>query len=95
MIISVVTTIRLLPWDISILISAGGDNTIRTWDFVKGKEIQSLNYLEHINKYIPEVSLIVCINIDIKMYQKCTVNIHSFIYYFLHLHLTSIHVGYR
>ncbi|CAO3616772.1 unnamed protein product [Cunninghamella blakesleeana] len=50
----VITIIRLLPWDTNILISAGGDNTIRTWDFVKGKEIQSLNYLEHINKYIPE-----------------------------------------
>ncbi|CAO3619215.1 unnamed protein product [Cunninghamella echinulata] len=50
----VITFIRLLPWDKSVLISAGGDNTIRSWDYVKGKEIQSLNYLEYINKYIPE-----------------------------------------
>ncbi|CAO3587620.1 unnamed protein product [Absidia cylindrospora] len=48
----VVTVIRLLPWDKNILVSAGGDNTICLWDFVKGTRIQSFNYQEHVQQYI-------------------------------------------
>ncbi|KAI8083128.1 WD40-repeat-containing domain protein [Halteromyces radiatus] len=48
----VVTVIRLLPWNVNMMVSAGGDNTIRTWDFVKGAQIQSLNYLDYIKQYV-------------------------------------------
>ncbi|KAI9248000.1 WD40-repeat-containing domain protein [Phascolomyces articulosus] len=52
----VVTYIQLLPWNEGLLISAGGDNTVRVWDFLKGKEIQSLNIKEYIQPYMAKAT---------------------------------------
>ncbi|KAF7721160.1 WD repeat-containing protein 4 [Apophysomyces ossiformis] len=49
----VVTCVQILPWDIAKLVSAGGDSTIRLWDYVKGKEVQMLDIRSYIEKYIP------------------------------------------
>jgi WD40 repeat protein len=51
---SVITNIRLLPWAPSILATVGGDCTFRLWDFVTGKELQSLQYKSYVEKYVPE-----------------------------------------
>lgn len=48
-----VTCIQLLPWNTSILVSAGGDGTIRLWDALKGTQIQCLDLKEHIEPYKP------------------------------------------
>lgn len=50
---SVVTCIGLLPWNDQLLVSGGGDGTIRLWDFVNGKEIQCLDIKAHIEAYKP------------------------------------------
>ncbi|KAG2183167.1 hypothetical protein INT43_006162 [Umbelopsis isabellina] len=50
----VVTNVRIVPWSTNLLVSAGGDCTVRLWDFVTGKELQSLNYKAQIEKYVPE-----------------------------------------
>ncbi|CAM0138871.1 hypothetical protein VKS41_006329 [Umbelopsis sp. WA50703] len=50
----VVTNVRLVPWSPHHLVSAGGDCTLKLWDFVAGKELQSLNYKTLIEKYVPE-----------------------------------------
>ncbi|KAI9489952.1 WD40-repeat-containing domain protein [Zychaea mexicana] len=52
----VVTDIQLLPWDESLLISAGGDTTIRVWDFSKGKELQNLSIKEYIQPYMAKAT---------------------------------------
>ncbi|KAI7849575.1 WD40-repeat-containing domain protein [Circinella umbellata] len=52
----VVTYIQVFPWDESLLISAGGDNTIRVWEFLKGKEVQSLNIKEYIQPYMAKAT---------------------------------------
>jgi hypothetical protein len=52
--ISVITKIRILPWASSILATVGGDCTLRLWDFVAGKQLQSIDYKSHIVKYVPE-----------------------------------------
>lgn len=50
---SVVTCVSLLPWNKSILVSAGGDGVIRVWDFLKGSQIQALDLKEQIEAYKP------------------------------------------
>lgn len=50
---SVVTVISLLPWNESVLVSSGGDGTIRLWDYLKGTQIQLLDLKEHIEAYKP------------------------------------------
>ncbi|KAI8367608.1 WD40-repeat-containing domain protein [Radiomyces spectabilis] len=49
----VVTAVRQLPWSEEMLISAGGDSTIRLWEFLKGTEVQCLDIKEIIQKYTP------------------------------------------
>ncbi|CAO3629296.1 unnamed protein product [Mucor hiemalis] len=49
----VVTVISLLPWNESVLVSSGGDGTIRLWDYLKGTQIQLLDLKEHIEAYKP------------------------------------------
>ncbi|GAA5801297.1 hypothetical protein HPULCUR_006743 [Helicostylum pulchrum] len=49
----VVTCIRLLPWNESILVSGGGDGTIRLWDALKGTQLQTLDIKEQIEAYKP------------------------------------------
>jgi WD40 repeat protein len=53
---SVVTCISLLPWNDQVLVSGGGDGTIRLWDFVKGKQIQSVDLKAQIEAYKPPVA---------------------------------------
>lgn len=50
---SVVTCVSLLPWNKSILVSAGGDGVVRVWDFLKGSQIQSVDLKEQIEPYKP------------------------------------------
>lgn len=52
----VITHIDLLPWNESLLVSAGGDGTIRVWDFLNGQQIQSLDIKEQIEPYKPIAS---------------------------------------
>jgi hypothetical protein len=52
--ISVVTNIQLIPWAPSILATVGGDCTLKLWDFVAGKELQSLDYKSYVEKYVPD-----------------------------------------
>jgi WD40 repeat protein len=50
---SVVTCVSLLPWNDQVLVSGGGDGTIRLWDFVNGKQIQSIDLKVQIEAYKP------------------------------------------
>lgn len=50
---SVVTCVNLLPWNESILVSAGGDGNVRVWDFLKGSQIQAIDLKEQIEAYKP------------------------------------------
>ncbi|KAH8555340.1 WD40-repeat-containing domain protein [Umbelopsis sp. PMI_123] len=50
----VVTNIQLIPWAPSILATVGGDCTLKLWDFVAGKELQSLDYKSYVEKYVPD-----------------------------------------
>ncbi|KAI9278018.1 WD40-repeat-containing domain protein [Sporodiniella umbellata] len=52
----VITHISLLPWNESLLVSAGGDGTVRVWDYLNGKQIQSLDIKEQIEQYKPVAS---------------------------------------
>ncbi|KAI9314989.1 WD40-repeat-containing domain protein [Dichotomocladium elegans] len=52
----VVTNIAVIPWAPEIMISAGGDGTIRLWNFVLGKQLQSLEIKEYIGHYSPEAT---------------------------------------
>ncbi|KAI9020213.1 WD40-repeat-containing domain protein [Phycomyces nitens] len=52
----VVTLVRILPWNSDILVSAGGDSTLRTWDFVKGAQIQCLDIKSYIASFTPEAA---------------------------------------
>lgn len=49
------TSVKIVPWSTDLLVSAGGDNTVRVWQFVQGKEIQCFPVKEYINNYMPEV----------------------------------------
>lgn len=49
----VVTVIQLLPWNKQLLVSSGGDGTVRLWDFLGGKQLQSLDLKEKIEAYKP------------------------------------------
>ncbi|CEP06891.1 hypothetical protein [Parasitella parasitica] len=49
----VVTCIDILPWDESILVSSGGDSTVRTWDFKNGISKQTLDLKSKIEAYKP------------------------------------------
>ncbi|KAI7891892.1 WD40-repeat-containing domain protein [Mucor mucedo] len=49
----VVTCVSLLPWNKSILVSAGGDGVVRVWDFLKGSQIQAIDLKEQIEPYKP------------------------------------------
>ncbi|KAG2187429.1 hypothetical protein INT44_005117, partial [Umbelopsis vinacea] len=50
----VITNIQLLPWAPNVLATVGGDCTFRLWDFMVGKELHSLQYKSHVEKYVPE-----------------------------------------
>ncbi|GAB5587702.1 hypothetical protein Unana1_02602 [Umbelopsis nana] len=50
----VITNIRIVPWSSNVLATIGGDNTFRLWDFVAGKQLQSIHYQSQIEKYVPE-----------------------------------------
>lgn len=52
----VVTCIKLLPWNGDILVSAGGDGTLRTWEYLQGKQLSSLDIKQYIKQYTPEVN---------------------------------------
>ncbi|CEI97770.1 hypothetical protein RMCBS344292_11896 [Rhizopus microsporus] len=49
----VVTCVDILPWNENLLVSAGGDGTIRVWEYVSGKQIQCLDLREQIEPYKP------------------------------------------
>ncbi|KAI8979483.1 WD40-repeat-containing domain protein [Mycotypha africana] len=49
----VVTRIEILPWNENILVSSGGDCTVRIWDYLKGTEISSIDLKQHILAYKP------------------------------------------
>ncbi|CDH50810.1 trna (guanine-n-)-methyltransferase subunitwdr4 [Lichtheimia corymbifera JMRC:FSU:9682] len=52
----VVTSVKVVPWSTDLLVSAGGDNTVRVWQFVQGKEMQCFPTKEYISKYMPEAT---------------------------------------
>ncbi|OAD01116.1 hypothetical protein MUCCIDRAFT_112546 [Mucor lusitanicus CBS 277.49] len=49
----VVTCIDILPWDETVLVSAGGDGTVRLWDYVKGTNKQIVDLKSEIEAYKP------------------------------------------
>ncbi|KAG1404291.1 hypothetical protein G6F60_004437 [Rhizopus arrhizus] len=49
----VVTCIGILPWNEELLVSAGGDGSIRVWEYIKGKQVQCLDLKEQIEPYKP------------------------------------------
>lgn len=53
---SVVTCIKQLPWDDKIVVSSGGDGTVRLWNFVEGKQLQLIDLKEKIEPYKPSAT---------------------------------------
>ncbi|KAI8378208.1 WD40-repeat-containing domain protein [Choanephora cucurbitarum] len=49
----VITSIKLLPWKTDVLVSAGGDGTVRLWDYLKGSCLQTIDLKEQIEDHKP------------------------------------------
>ncbi|KAI8065924.1 WD40-repeat-containing domain protein [Gongronella butleri] len=50
----VVTKIAVLPWQSNLLVSAGGDGSIRVWNFCAGKQQQLIDVMPYIEEHVPE-----------------------------------------
>ncbi|KAI9481103.1 MAG: WD40-repeat-containing domain protein [Benjaminiella poitrasii] len=52
----VVTCISILPWNEKLLVSSGGDGTVRLWDYVQGKQLALIDLKSQIEAYKPPAS---------------------------------------
>jgi len=50
---SIVTSLSLIPWAPSLLISGGGDSLLRIWDYVHGRLTHSFDLRSVILKFLP------------------------------------------
>ncbi|KAL1919406.1 uncharacterized protein VTP21DRAFT_2099 [Calcarisporiella thermophila] len=52
----VVISLVQLPWAPELIVSGGGDNTIRVWKYLVGQQAQELNILDILREKIPDIN---------------------------------------
>ncbi|KAL1929855.1 hypothetical protein VTP01DRAFT_1009 [Rhizomucor pusillus] len=52
----VVTCIKVVPWNGDVLVSAGGDGSLRTWKYLQGQQLSNLDIKQYIKQYTPEAT---------------------------------------